>query len=210
VFVGFGRPQALIINTRATERPDSFALSWTPEVLIINTQATERPDSFAPSWTPEALIINTRATGRPDSFPPSDGVGPKPETQTHSIPSTSWAGIQRILKGFNAKKRRRGRPRVAKTSARWWSGLASMDQRGRKIAGTVSRFTARSLLLLARFISTYDEDTSITTVVSTSGACATIHATPTSEAKPQSLSECIRTCGCNRRNCSGRERYIHT
>lgn len=68
VFVGFGRPQALIINTRATERPDSFALSWTPE----------------------ALIINTRATGRPDSFPPSDGVGPKPETQTHSIPSTSW------------------------------------------------------------------------------------------------------------------------
>jgi len=33
------------------------------------------------------------------------------------------AGIQRILKGFNAKKRRRGRPRVAKTSARWWSGL---------------------------------------------------------------------------------------
>jgi len=120
------------------------------------------------------------------------------------------AGIQRILKGFNAKKRRRGRPRVAKTSARWWSGLASMDQRGRKIAGTVSRFTARSLLLLARFISTYDEDTSITTVVSTSGACATIHATPTSEAKPQSLSECIRTCGCNRHNCSGRERYIHT
>lgn len=33
------------------------------------------------------------------------------------------AGIQRIFKGFNAKKRRRGRPRVAKTSARWWSGL---------------------------------------------------------------------------------------
>ena len=74
-----------------------------------------------------------------------------------------------------------------------------MEQRCRKIAGTVSRFTARSLLLLARFISTYDEDTSTTTVVSTSGACATIHATPTSKAKPQSFSKCIRTCSCNPR-----------
>ncbi len=74
-----------------------------------------------------------------------------------------------------------------------------MDQRCSKIAGTVSHFTARSLLLLARFISTYDEDTSTTTVVSTSGACATIHATPTSKAKPQSFSKCIRTCGCNPR-----------
>jgi len=101
-----------------------------------------------------------------------------------------------------------GRRKVPRAGGAGFIGL--YGPRGRKIAGTVSRFTARSLLLLARFISTYDEDTSTTTVVSTSGACATIHATPTSEAKPQSLSECFRTYGCNRRNCSGRERYIHT